>query len=74
MAFNGQLKKLHILSGIFTLNILYLGGKRLLQMRNIQVNFGDVLPKPPKSSAFWDMGVNEAGKLDGNSLHRNTQN
>ena len=86
MAFNGQLKNLHILSGIFTLNILYLGGKRPLQMRNIQVNFGDVLPKPPKSSAFWDMGVNsnlkwlplfshdEAGELDGNSLHRNTQN
>ena len=27
-------------------------------MRNIQVNFGDILTETSKSSAFWDMGVN----------------
>ena len=46
-------------------------------MRNIQVNFGDILPETSKSSAFWDIGLNsnlkwlplfspnEAGKSDG---------
>ena len=50
-------------------------------MRNIQVNFGNILPETSKSSAFVDMGVNsqlkwlllfsavEAGESDGTSLH-----
>ena len=49
-------------------------------MRNIKVNFGDILPENSKSSAFWDMGVNsclkwlplfspdEAGESDSTSL------
>ena len=80
MAFNGQFKSLHILAGILSLDILYLGGKSPLLMRNIQVNFWDILPKTSKSSAFWDMGVNsnlkllplyspdEAGESDSTSL------
>ena len=32
-------------------------------MRNIQVNFKDVLPETSKSSAFWDMRVNSHLKL-----------
>ena len=69
---------LHILAGIFSLDILYLEGKSLLLMSNI---FGDILPETSKSSAFWDMGVNsnlkwsplsspdEAGESNGTSLH-----
>ena len=57
MAFIGQSKYLHILAGIFLLDILYLEGKSPLLMSNIQVNFGDILPETSKSSAFWDMGV-----------------
>ena len=57
MAVNGQSKNVHTLAGIVSLNILYLGGKGPLLMRNIQVNFGDILPET-KSRAFWDMGVN----------------
>ena len=55
MAFNGQSKNLHILAGIFSLDILYLEGKSPLLTRNI--NFGDILPETNKNSAFWDMGV-----------------
>ena len=58
MAFTGQLiQNLHILAGIFSLDILYLEGKSPLLMSNIQVNFGDILPETSKGSAFWDMGV-----------------
>ena len=46
-----------ILAGIFSLDILYVEGKSLLLMSNIQFNFGDILPETSKSSAFWDMGV-----------------
>ena len=63
MAFTGQSKKLHILAGISSLDILYLEGKSPLLMSNIQVNFGDVLPESSKSSAFWDMGVDSHLKL-----------
>ena len=48
---------LHILTGIFSLDILYLEGKSPLVMSNIQVNFGDMLPETIKSSEFWDLGV-----------------
>ena len=58
MAFNGQSKSLHILAGIFSLDILYFKEKSPLLMRNNQVKFGDMLPETSKSSAFWDMGVN----------------
>ena len=51
-------QNLHNLAGISSLDILYLEGKSPLLMRNIQVNFGDILPETSKSSAFWDMGVN----------------
>ena len=71
---------LHILAGIFSLDILYLEVKSPLLMRNNQVNFGDIFPETSKSSAFWDMGVNShlkwlplfspdgEGELDGTSL------
>ena len=55
-------KKLHILAGIFSLEILYLEGKIPLLMRNNHVKYGDMLPETSKSSAFWDMGVNSHGK------------
>ena len=45
---------MHILAGIFSLDILYLEMKIPLLMRNSQVNF---LPETSNSSAFWDMGV-----------------
>ena len=78
----GQSKSLHILEGLFSLDILYLEGKNPLLMMNNQVKFGDILPETSKSSAFWDMGVNshlkwlpmfspdEAGESDGTSLGR----
>ena len=55
--------KFTYLSGILSLDILYLEGKSPL-MSYIQVNFWDILPKASKSSAFWDMGVgvDEAGE------------
>ena len=68
------------LAGIFSLDILCLEGKTPLLLRNIQVNFGDILSETSKSSAFWDMGVDsdlkwlplpspdEAGELDGTIL------
>ena len=52
-----SIQNLHILAGIFSLDILFLEGKSPLLMRNNQVNFGDILPETGKSSAFWDMGV-----------------
>ena len=52
-----SIHNLHILTGIFSLDILFSEGKSPLLMRNIQVNFGDILPETSKSSAFWDMGV-----------------
>ena len=79
MAFNGQSKTLHILAGIFSLDILYLEGKIPLLMRNNQVKSGDMLPEIIKTGAFWDMGGNfdlkwlllfslyEAGEWDGTS-------
>ena len=79
MAFTGQSKTLHILTGIFSLDILYLEGKSPLLMRNNQVNLAAILSETSKSSAFWDMCVNsnlkwlplcspnEAGELDGTS-------
>ena len=48
---------LHILTGFFSLDILYLEGKSPLLMSNIQVNFGDMLPETIKRREFWDMGV-----------------
>ena len=43
---------------ICSLDILYYPIFRSpLLMSNIQVNFGNILPKTSKSSAFWDMGV-----------------
>ena len=53
-----SIQNLHILTVILSLDILYLEGKSPLLMRNIKVNFGDILPETSKSSAFWDMGVN----------------
>ena len=53
-----SVQNLHILAGIFSLDILYLDGKSPLLMRNIQVNIGDILPVTSKRSEFWDMGVN----------------
>ena len=50
-----SIQNLHILAGIFSLDILYLEGKSPLLMSNIQVNFGDSLPETNRSSAFWDM-------------------
>ena len=58
MPFTGQSKNLHILAGIFSLDILYLEGRSPLPMRNILVYFGDILPETSKSSASWDKGVN----------------
>ena len=52
-----SIQNLHILAGIFSLDILFSQGKSPLLMRNIQVNFGDILPETSKSNAFWDMGV-----------------
>ena len=57
MAFNGQLKRLHILTGLFSLNIPYLEGKMPFADEE-QSCLGDMLPETSKSSAFWDMGVN----------------
>ena len=53
-----SIQNLHSFAGIFSLDIVYLEGKNPLLMRNIQVNFGDILLETSKSSAFWDMGVN----------------
>ena len=39
------------------MDILCLGGKSPLLVRNNQVNFGDILSETSKSSAFWDIGV-----------------
>ena len=50
-----SIQNLDILVGIFSLDIPYLEGKSPLLMRNIQVNFGDILPEIGKSSGFWDM-------------------
>ena len=58
MAFNRQSNNLHILAGIFSLDILYLEGKSPLLMRNNNVKLGYMLPETIKSSTFWDMGVN----------------
>ena len=58
MASTGQSKICIFWQEFFSLDILYLEGKSPLLMRNIQVNFGDILPDTSKSSAFWDMGVN----------------
>ena len=75
-----SIQKFAYLTGIFSLDVLYLVGKSPLLMRNIQFNFGDIEPKTSKISAFWDMGVNsnlkwlpffsldEAGELDSTSL------
>ena len=57
MAFNGQSKNVHILAGIFPLDILYLEGKSPLLMWHNNVKSGDMLPSTSKSSAFWDVGV-----------------
>ena len=53
---HGQSPNLHIFTGILSLDILYTEGKKL--MRNIQVNFWEILPETSKSSAFWGMGWN----------------
>ena len=52
-----SIQNLHILAGISHWIFFFLEGKSPLLMRNIQVNFGDILPETSKSSAFWDMGV-----------------
>ena len=80
MAFTGQSEICIFWQEFLLLDVLFLEGKSPLLMRNIQVNFEDILPETSKSSAFWDMGVNsnlkwltlfspdEAGKSDGTSL------
>ena len=80
MAFTGLSKDLHILAGIFSLDILYLEEKSSLLMRNLQVIFVDILPETSKSSTFCDVGWNsnlkwlplfsldEAGESDGTCL------
>ena len=52
-----SIQNLHILAGIFSLDILYLEGKSPRLMSNIKINFGDILPETSKTSSFWDMGV-----------------
>ena len=53
-----SVQNLHILAGMFSLDVLYLEGKTPSLMMNIQGSDGDILPETSKSSAFWDMGVN----------------
>ena len=56
MAFTGQSRNLHAMAGIFTLDNLYLAGKHPFQVRDMLINFADILPETSKSSACWDMG------------------
>ena len=48
------IQNLHILAGIFLLDILYLEGKSSFLMRNIQVILVDILPETSKSIlGYW---------------------
>ena len=58
MAFTGQSRNLHIVAGMLSMDNLYLAGKTPLLVRDMLVNFGDILPEISKSSAFWDMDGN----------------
>ena len=44
------------MSGIFSFDKLYLAGKKPLLVRDMLVNFEDILPETSKSSACLDMG------------------
>ena len=37
---------------------LYLAGETPLLVRDMLINFGDILPETSKSSACWDIGGN----------------
>ena len=58
-----SIQNLHILAGIFSLDILYLKGKSPLLLSNIQVNLMDILLETSTSSTFSDMCVNSHLKL-----------
>ena len=58
MAFIGQSRNLHIMTGIFSMDDLYLAGKTPLLVGDMLVNFGEILPGTSKSRACWDMGGN----------------
>ena len=60
MTSTGQPKKSHIITGIFSFDIglLYLAGKTPLLVRDMLVNFRDILPETSKSSACWNTGRN----------------
>ena len=49
-----SIQNVHILAGIFSLDILFRREKHLAD----EVNFGALLPETCKSGAFWDMVVN----------------
>ena len=49
--------QLIILAGILSFDILYLQGEKPLLIRNMLVNFGDILAETSKSSAFWDKSL-----------------
>ena len=46
------------MADIFSLDKLYLAGKSALLVRDILVNFGNMLLETSKRNANWDMGGN----------------
>ena len=58
VAFTGQSRNLHIMAGIFSIRNPYLAGKTFLLVRDMLVNFVDIMPETSKNSACWDMGRN----------------
>ena len=64
MTFTGQSKNLHIIAELVLLDNLYLTGKIPLLVRNMLVNFLNILSETSKGSACWEMAVNSHLKGD----------
>ena len=50
----------YIMTGIFSLDNVYLAEKTRFLVKCMLFNYGDMLPETSKSSAIWDIGGNSS--------------
>ena len=51
-------QNLHVIEEVFSLDNLSIKGRITLLVRDMLINFGDILPETSTSSACWDMAGN----------------